>query len=80
VPIPTSVMKTIPFTADELQQDTVATLADLMVDPGRSEGAVLFHENRRVMMFPAGRPPILCRSRAKERATAELYLPLGSAN
>jgi hypothetical protein len=73
-------MKTIPFTACEVQQDSVATLTDLMVDPGRCEGAVLFHENRRVMMFPAGRPPILCRSRAKERATAELYLPPGSAN
>jgi hypothetical protein len=32
------------------------------------------------MMFPAGHPPILARSRAKELATAELYLPLGSAN
>ena len=73
-------MKTIPFTADDVQHDTVATLADLIVVPGRCEGAVLFHENRRVMMFPAGRPPILCRSRAKERATAELYLPVGSAN
>jgi hypothetical protein len=73
-------MKTIPFTADDVQADTVATLGDVMVDPGRCEGAVLFHENGRVMMFPAGRPPILCRSRAKERATAELYLPLGSAN
>jgi hypothetical protein len=30
--------------------------------------------------FPAGRPPILARSRAKELATAELYLPLGPAN
>lgn len=73
-------MKTIPFTADDVQNDTVATLADLMVDPGRCEGAVLFHENRRVMMFPAGRPPILCRSRAKEQATAALYLPWGSTN
>lgn len=69
-----------PFAAANIQSDTVATLADLMVDPDRCEGAVLFHENRRVMLFPAGRPPILARSRAKERATAELYLPLGSAN
>jgi len=75
-----SVKKTNPFTIDDVHNDTVATLADLMVDPGRCEGAVLFHENRRVMMFPAGRPPILCRSRAKELATAELYLPPGSAN
>jgi len=74
------VKKTIPFTAAEVQGDTVATLADLMVDPGRCEGAVLFHQNRRVMAFPAGRRPILARSRAKEVATAELYLPLGSAN
>ena len=73
-------MKTIPFTAADIQTDTVATLADLVVDPGRCEGAVLFHQNRQVMMFPAGRPPILARSQAKERATAELYLPLGSAN
>jgi len=72
--------KTIPFTAAGVQNDTAATLADLMVDPERCEGAVLFHQNRRVMMFPAGRPAILCRSRAKELATAELYLPLGSAN
>jgi len=74
------VRKTIPFTAVDVQNDTVATIADLIVDPGRCEGAVLFHQNRRVMMFPAGRPPILARSRAKELATAELYLPLGSAN
>ena len=72
--------KTIPFTAADVQTDTVATLGDLVVDPSRCEGAVLFHQNRRVMMFPAGRPPILARSRAKELATAELYLPLGSAN
>jgi len=74
------VKKTNPFAAADVRTDTVATLADLMVDPRRCEGAVLFHENRRVMMFPAGRPPILARSRAKEVATAELYLPLGSAN
>ena len=80
MPIPPAVRKTIPFTAEDVRTDTVATLADLMVDPGRCEGAVLFHENRRVMMFPAGRPPILCRSRAKELATAELYLPFGSSN
>jgi hypothetical protein len=73
-------MKTIPFTAADVQHDTVATMADLVVDPRRCEGAVLFHRNRRVMLFPAGRPPILARSRAKERATAELYLPLGSAS
>jgi hypothetical protein len=72
--------KTIPFTAADVEHDTVATIADLVVDPSRCEGAVLFHQNRRVMMFPAGRPPILARSRAKERATAELYLPPGSAN
>ena len=73
--------KTIPYTtASDVQSDTVATMADLVVDPGRCEGAVLFHANRRVMCFPAGRAPILCRSRAKEVATAELYLPLGSAN
>ena len=80
MPIPPVVRKTIPFTATDVQTDTPATLADLMVDPGRCEGAVLFHQNRRVMAFPAGRPPILARSRAKERATAELYLPLGSSN
>lgn len=72
--------KTNPFTAVEVRTDTVATIADLMVDPSRCEGAVLFHENRRVMLFPAGRPAILARSRAKELATAELYLPPGSAN
>jgi hypothetical protein len=72
--------KTIPFTASDVQNDTVATIADLLVDPGRCEGAVLFHQNRRVMMFPAGRTPILARSRAKELATAELYLPPGSPN
>jgi hypothetical protein len=72
--------KTKPFSAAEVRTDTVATLADLVVDPSRCEGAVLFHENRRVMLFPAGRPAILARSRAKELATAELYLPLGSAN
>jgi len=74
------VKKTIPFTAADIQSDTAATLADLLVDPGRCEGAVLFHQNRRVMAFPAGRPPILARSRAKEVATAELYLPPGSSN
>jgi hypothetical protein len=73
-------MNTKPFTAADIRTDTVATIADLVVEPGRCEGAVLFHQNRQVMMFPAGRPPILARSRAKERATAELYLPLGSAN
>jgi hypothetical protein len=73
-------MNTIPFTAAEIQTDTAATIADLVVAPGRCEGAVLFHQNRQVMMFPAGRAPILARSRAKERATAELYLPPGSAN
>jgi hypothetical protein len=72
--------KTIPFTAADVENDTPATMADLVVDPGRCEGAVLFHQNRRVMMFPAGAAPILCRSRAKELATAELYLPLGSPN
>ena len=72
--------KTIPFTAADVQNDTAATIADLAVDASRCEGAVLFHQNRRVMMFPAGRPPILARSRAKEQATVELYLPLGSAN
>jgi hypothetical protein len=76
-----SVKKTIPFTtATDIQNDTVATLRDLVVDPAKCEGAVLFHENRRVMCFPAGHAPILCRSRAKEVATVELYLPLGSAN
>jgi hypothetical protein len=69
-----------PFSAADGKTDTVATIADLVVDPDRCEGAVLFHENRRVMLFPAGRPPILARSRAKELATAELYLPPGSAN
>jgi len=73
-------MKTIPFTATDVQLDTVATMADLVVDPDRCEGAVLFHQNRRVMCFPAGHPPILARSRAKELATVELYLPLGSSN
>lgn len=72
--------KTSPFTAVEVRTDTVATIADLVVDPSRCQGAVLFHENRRVMMFPAGRPAILARSRAKEQATVELYLPLGSSN
>ena len=72
--------KTIPFTAADVQTDTVATLDDLVVDPARCEGAVLFHQNRRVMCFPAGHAPILCRSRAKEVATAELYLPPGSSN
>ena len=72
--------KTTPFTAATVQADTVATMADLVVDPSRCEGAVLFHENRRVMCFPAGHQPILCRSRAKEMATVELYLPRGSAN
>jgi len=74
------VKKTNPFTADLVQSDTVATMADLAVDPARCEGAVLFHENRRVMCFPAGRRPILARSRAKELATVELYLPAGSSN
>lgn len=72
--------KTIRFTAADVRTDTPAAIADLLVDPGRCEGAVLFHQNRRVMMFPAGRPPILARSRAKELATVELYLPAGSAN
>jgi hypothetical protein len=72
--------KTLPFTAADIQPDTVATIADLVVDPLRCEGAVLFHNNRQVLCFPAGRQPILCRSRAKEVATVELYLPLGSAN
>jgi hypothetical protein len=80
VPIPLGVKKTIPFTAAEVRTDSPATLADLMVDPSRCEGAVLFHQNRRVMAFPAGHPPILARSRAKELATAELYLPPGSSN
>ena len=80
MPIPPSVRKTNPFIAADVRNDTVATLADLVVDPRRCEGAVLFHQNRRVMMFPAGRTPILALSRAKERATAELYLPLGSMN
>jgi hypothetical protein len=74
------VRKTIAFIAAAAENDTPATIADLVVDAGRCEGAVLFHHDRRVMMFPAGRPPILARSRAKERATAELYLPPGSAN
>jgi hypothetical protein len=74
------VKKTIPFSAADVQPDTVATMDDLMVDPGRCQGAVLFHENRRVMCFPAGRQPILCHSRAKEIDTVKLYLPLGSAN
>ena len=72
--------KTHPFTAVEVRTDTVATIADLVVDPSRCQGAVLFHENRRVLLFPAGRPPIPARSRAKELATVELYLPLGSSN
>ena len=72
--------KTIRFNAADIQPDTVATLSDLVVDPARCEGAVLFHANRRVMCFPAGHQPILARSRAKELATVELYLPLGSAN
>ena len=71
---------TIPFTPTDVEAGTVATVADLTVDPRRCEGAVMFHRSRRVMLFPAGRPPILARSRAKELATAELYLPLGSAN
>ena len=69
-----------PFVLAPVQSDTVATIADLMVDPDRCMGAVLFHANRRVMMFPAGRPAILCRSRAKELAMAEVYLPPGSSN
>lgn len=69
-----------PFIAADVKTDTVATIADLVVDPERCQGAVLFHQNRRVMMFPAGRPAILARSRAKELATVELYLPLGSSN
>ena len=72
--------KTNPFIAADVRNDTAATVDDLLVDPGRCEGAVLFHQNGRVMCFPAGRSPILARSRAKERATAELYLPLGSMN
>lgn len=72
--------KTIPFTAPDAEYDTVATIADLVVDPNRCEGAVLFHQNGRVMSFPAGGSPILARSQAKQRALAELYLPLGSAN
>ncbi len=56
----------------------MATIADLVVDPDRCEGAVLFHQNRRVMCFPAGHQPFLARSRAKELATVELYPPLGS--
>ena len=72
--------QTKPFTPPNVQPDTAATLDDLVVDPDRCLGAVLFHENRRVMMFPAGRTPILARSRAKERDTVELYLPPGSAN
>ncbi len=69
-----------PFVLASVQTDTVATIADLVVDPDRCEGAVIFHQNRRVMCFPAGHQPILARSRAKELATVELYLPLGSAN
>lgn len=72
--------KTIPFIAADIRNDTAATVADLMVDPNGCGGAVLFHQNGRVMCFPAGGIPILARSRAKERATAELYLPLGSPN
>ena len=72
--------ETSPFTCTKFQNDTLATVADLVVDPQRCEGAVLFHQNRRVMMFPAGRPAILCRSRAKELAMTEFYLPLGSSN
>lgn len=72
--------KTNPFIAADVRNDTAATIADLMVDPDRCEGAVLFHQNGRVMCFPAGGSPILARSRAKERATAELYLPPGSMN
>jgi hypothetical protein len=79
VPIP-PVMKTIPFTAAHVQSDTVATIADLVVDPLRCQGAVLYHRNRRVMCFPASGTPILARSRAKEQALVELYLPLGSGN
>ena len=75
-----SMEKTNPFSAADVRTDTVATLADLVVDPSRCEGAVLFPQNRRVMMFPAGRPAILARSRAKELATAELYLPPGCCN
>jgi len=74
------VKKTIPFSAADVQPDTVATIDDLLVDPHRCEGAVLYHANRRVMCFPAGHQPILCHSRAKEVATVELYLPLGSSN
>jgi len=73
-------MKTIPFTATQVQNDTVATIADLFVDPASCQGAVLYHHNGRIMSFPAGRSPILARSRAKERALVELYLPLGSSN
>ena len=71
---------TIPFIAAAAEHDTRATLADLVADPRRCQGAVLFHRTRRVMAFPAGRPPILARSRARERAMTELYLPLGPAN
>ena len=70
-------MKTIPFTATDVQTDAAAAKSDLVVDPSRCEGAVLFHNNGRVMMFPAGRPPILCRSRAKELATAAALPPPG---
>jgi hypothetical protein len=73
-------MKTIPFTATTVRSDSVATIADIAVDPLRCEGAVLYHHNGRVMSFPAGRSPILARSRAKEQALVELYLPLGPAN
>ena len=72
--------KTNPFIAADVRNDTAATIDDLLVDPGRCEGAVLFHQNGRVMCFPAGGAPILARSRAKERATAGLYLPAGSSN
>jgi hypothetical protein len=74
------VKKTNPFIAPDVRNDTAATIADLLVDPDRCEGVVLFHQNGRVMCFPAAGAPILARSRAKERATAELYLPLGSMN
>lgn len=75
-----TVNHTIPFIAAAAESETRATLADLVVDPQRCEGAVIFHRNRRVMALPAGRPAILARSRAKERAMTELYLPPGPTN
>ena len=46
------VLQTIELPSIERYPGTA--LADLMVDPGRCEGAVLFHQNRRVMMFLVG--------------------------